>query len=447
MSVRLTLERVRRHLANPESYHRKIVTGFAWVSLFVFAGKLAGAAKEMAIAWRYGVSETVDAYVLLFNFVSWPVGLWLSMLGLVLVPLMANLRQGDRSSLKSFGGELFGMTLLASLVVGAVGYFALRFVLESNALGLSASALREAMDMAAPLSLLLPIGIVVSLFSAWVMGYGRHVNTVLEGIPSMLLLIVLLLPQDWVPRPLVWGSVLGALLHVLCLAFLLRGMHALPAPTPTLRSPAWSQFWSGLGVIGLGQALMSLTVIVDQVFAARLGAGALATFNYSSRIVALVLALGATAIGRATLPIFAEIVASHRPAELRAVAVRWATWMFAAGLFAAAVGWLLAPLIVQVLFERGAFSANDTASVAEVFRYALTQLPFFFANTVLVSLLAARGEYRAIAFMSSANLVVKVVGILALVGSLGINAIALSATLMYAVTLLFFARTIRSAGQ
>ena len=56
--------RIRRHLSDPESHHRKIATGFVWVALFVFIGKLAGAAKEMAIAWRYGVSETVDAYVL-----------------------------------------------------------------------------------------------------------------------------------------------------------------------------------------------------------------------------------------------------------------------------------------------------------------------------------------------------------------------------------------------
>jgi hypothetical protein len=47
------------------------------------SGKLAGAAKEMAIAWRYGVSDTVDAYVFVFNLATWPVSLWFGVLTVV----------------------------------------------------------------------------------------------------------------------------------------------------------------------------------------------------------------------------------------------------------------------------------------------------------------------------------------------------------------------------
>lgn len=46
----------------------------AWVALFVLLGSFARAAKEMAIAYRYGVSAEVDAYLFVFNLVSWPVG-------------------------------------------------------------------------------------------------------------------------------------------------------------------------------------------------------------------------------------------------------------------------------------------------------------------------------------------------------------------------------------
>ena len=59
--------RIRHHITNPESYHRRIASSFLLVSAFVLIGRLAGAAKEMAIAWRYGISEIVDAYVLVFS--------------------------------------------------------------------------------------------------------------------------------------------------------------------------------------------------------------------------------------------------------------------------------------------------------------------------------------------------------------------------------------------
>ena len=52
----------------------------AWVALFVLLGSLVRAGKEMAIAYRYGVSAEVDAYLFVFNLVNWPVGVWFSVL-------------------------------------------------------------------------------------------------------------------------------------------------------------------------------------------------------------------------------------------------------------------------------------------------------------------------------------------------------------------------------
>jgi peptidoglycan biosynthesis protein MviN/MurJ (putative lipid II flippase) len=89
-----------------------------------------------------------------------------------------------------------------------------------------------------------------------------------------------------------------------------------------------------------------------------------------------------------------------------------------------------------VLFERGAFTGQDTARVAEVLRYGLTQLPFYFAGIVLVSLLASQGRHRLIAAVASVNLVVKLLALVILTPLLGINGIALSTSLMYFFTLL-----------
>ena len=58
------------------SSHARILSGFLWVSLFLFLGKATGAAKEMAVAWRYGVSPIVDAYVFVFNLLAWPGGIF-----------------------------------------------------------------------------------------------------------------------------------------------------------------------------------------------------------------------------------------------------------------------------------------------------------------------------------------------------------------------------------
>ncbi len=94
----------------------------AWVALFVFVGKLAGAAKEMAIAYRYGLSREVDAYLFVFNLVSWPIGVWFSILTVVLVPLAARMRQTDPSELPRFRSELLGFVILLGLALALAGW-------------------------------------------------------------------------------------------------------------------------------------------------------------------------------------------------------------------------------------------------------------------------------------------------------------------------------------
>lgn len=92
----------------------------AWVSLFVFVGKLAGAAKEIAIAYRYGVSAEVDAYLFVLNLIGWPTAVWFSVLVVVLVPLAARIRQDAKGDLPLFRAELLGLAILIGLTLAAL---------------------------------------------------------------------------------------------------------------------------------------------------------------------------------------------------------------------------------------------------------------------------------------------------------------------------------------
>ncbi|MFU1933543.1 hypothetical protein ACLQ9F_16085, partial [Bordetella avium] len=42
--------------------HQRIFRGAFRVAVFLILGKAAGAIKEMAVAYRYGISDAVDAY-------------------------------------------------------------------------------------------------------------------------------------------------------------------------------------------------------------------------------------------------------------------------------------------------------------------------------------------------------------------------------------------------
>jgi peptidoglycan biosynthesis protein MviN/MurJ (putative lipid II flippase) len=426
---------IRARVRNAHPDHHAIAKSMAWVALFVFVGKLAGAAKEMAIAYRYGLSPEVDAYLFVFNLVSWPIGVWFSVLTVVLVPLAARMRQTEPNELPPFRSELLGFVILLGLVVAVAGWAGLPLLLLSSWVGLPPATAAIASDMAPRLVALAPLGVIISLFSAWMLAAGRHTNTLLEGTPALVILVALFCFPGGGAEPLVWGTLVGFASHLIALAVSLRTRGELEPPRFTRRSPQWTPFWRGFGIMLAGQALMSFTGVMDQFFAAHLGPGAIATLGYSNRILTLILGIGAVAVSRATLPIFSRAQAQGNE-QVHRVAIHWVQLLFGLGAVSLVAGWWLAPLGVKVLFERGAFAAEDTTIVAEVLRYGLTQLPFYFAAIVLVSLLASQRRHRAIAAVAGANLLIKLVAMALLTPVLGINGIMLSTSIMYGATLL-----------
>ena len=159
--------------------------------LFVFVGKLAGAAKEMAIAYRYGLSREVDAYLFVFNLVSWPIGVWFSVLTVVLVPLAARMRQAEPGELPRFRSELLAFVILLGLVLALAGSSGLPLLLHSSWAGLPPATAAIAFDMAPRLAVLAPFGVIIGLFSAWMLAAGRHTNTLLESTPALVILVAL----------------------------------------------------------------------------------------------------------------------------------------------------------------------------------------------------------------------------------------------------------------
>lgn len=406
------------------------------VGVFAFLGKLAGAAKEMAVAWRYGVSAEVDAFLFVYNLVSLPVSIWFSVLSVVLIPLAARLSQGPPEEWRRFRAELLGVTMVAGIGLAVTGLVFLPGFLSSTWVGLPAATASLAVRMVPVLAWLVPAGLLVGLYSTWVMTKGGHANTLLEGVPALGILVGVLLLGGI--EPLVWGVLAGTMVQLSCLAAVSEGRTP-EAPALSLSAPAWAPFWQGFGVMLLGQAIMSFTGLIDQFFAARLGEGAISALGYAMRIIALVLGVVATALTRATLPVFSQ-ARIEGVAGVRRLAFRWAGLMALAGCAALLLGWLLAPWAVRLLFQRGTFTAGDTTTVAQLLRLGLIQLPFYFASLVLVSLTSSLGRYRLLLASGVLGLSVKALASYLLLPYLGVGGLMLSHAVVYAANTLLLAR-------
>lgn len=411
--------------------HKRIARGALYTVLYVFAAKCFVAGRELVIAWRYGATTTVDAFQLAFTLATWLPMALAAVCTVVFVPrLIALARYPERQ--RGFVGELNGAMLLVSLAALLLTFVFARpaaRLAAANASPVLGELTGQYLIQLAPVALLT---VLIGYLTARLQARERFEFSFVEAIPAMFVIGFILVWPTVSGLPLIWGSIVGTLAAALALVFLLgRGGEALGPVQFRQESPEWRTIYGSVAVMLGAQLLVTATLPVDQMFAAPIGDGAVALFGYASRLVNLATALGFIVMARALLPVFSSTVADGDFALGRRQALQWSLLLFGIGVIAAAVGWLVTPWAVKLLFERGAFASSDTMAVAELVRYGLIQLPFYFASVALVQWVAATNRYNLIWLVSGIALACKIAVNAALVGWLGLPAIMISASVMH----------------
>lgn len=422
-------------LAGAHLNHRRIASGAALIGLLMVVAKLFVAAREMAIAWRYGISATVDAYQLALTITTWLPMMLAGVIALVLVPRLVALRDRppDRVQLV---GELNGSVMVLGIGLAALTWLAAPAASVLLTSGGNAETARLTQMMARQMAPIALFMVMAGYLSARLQARERFAYSVTEAIPAFAIALLVLLPLGRSgPMALIAGTLIGYLLQLLVLG----GMtHKSDPPLGAMRlrhrSAEWRSLYGGVLLMGLGQLLITATIPIDQGFAARLGEGSVATLGYANRIVTLFSGLATIVAGRALLPVLSGAIADGDLALGRRHALQWSIFLCAGATIGSVILWAVTPEIVRLLFQRGAFTSAASAEVTSVLRWGLIQLPFYFAGIGLVQWYAATGRFRALLMVTVVALTFKIPLNAILAPRLGVQGIMVSTAAMYFVT-------------
>ena len=224
--------------------------------------------------------------------------------------------------------------------------------------------------------------------------------------------------------PLIVGTTIGIVIQAAWPRILARRADSAPArPRLSLRATQWSGMTRSMGMLPIGSVVANLWLPVDQYFMAHMGDGAIAALGYANRLISLLVSMGAIAISRATLPILSEILHRGDHARARNTALKWTFVMLTVGAIGACIAYILAPYAIALVFQKGAFTSEDTIAVTSLFRVGLLQIPFYFGIYVLTQLFAGEARYKAITVISVLGFSTKLAASAALVrfhGPLGV---------------------------
>lgn len=422
------------------SDHILILQGASWVIFFLILGRVVVAAKEMAIANQFGVSGVVDAYQVAFSAVTWLPSTIVAALSVVLVPLFARVRIAAPESETLFVREVHGVTTLVGFFLTLITVLAGSFYVKK----ITGTLPFETQDMAVRfilwLSPLAALTLMIGVLSARLQSQGRQLNTLFDSVPALVILLCILLPLFSTDSDaLLWGTLLGTVLNTILLSIAGNTKDGIGWKLSlNITSPYWSEIYKAVGVMAIGQFIMSFVMPLDQYMAARLGEGTIATLSYANRLLLLGMSVGALAITRGLLPVLANAIAEGRQEHARIVAIKWSILVLIVGTLITVASWFIAPFLVRLLYQRGAFTVADTIAVTTCFRWGLVQVPFYLSSLVLVQLLAALGQYRLMALTSVRIFAVKLLANLLLVPYWGLAGIMLATGAMYVFAFVFF---------
>lgn len=415
---------------------RRIFLAILTVGSVTLVVKLAATFKELFVASRFGVGDELDAFLIAYMLPAFSVAVLGGAFHSSFVPAWVQSRERDGAAaanrLTENANALAAALLLAFTLLLALLFPVLTQVVAS---GFSPAKLELTRRLFYGLLPLIAVSGIASLWSSALNAGERFVAAGLIPLATPLAIVVLLLARPGTdPWTLVAATLAGALAELVLLALALRrhGLAVIPR-WHGLDEPTRGAVRQYLPMVA-GSILMGSTAVVDQSMAAMLGTGAVSALSYGNKIVGFIIGIAAVAIGTAVLPSFSTMVARSEWSELRRT-LRFYSLLVVATTVPLTLGlaWLSEP-IVRLLFERGAFTAADTALVAGVQRFFVLQLPFYLLGTIGVRLMSALGKNQVISTIAVLNVILNVVLNLVLSRYLGVAGIALSTSVVYTIS-------------
>jgi putative peptidoglycan lipid II flippase len=180
----------------------------------------------------------------------------------------------------------------------------------------------------------------------------------------------------------------------------------------------------GPGVIGAG--VMHINLFADMIIASFLATGSIAYLYYADRLNQLPLGVVGIAVGTALLPMLSKVLVKDDVKEGRELFNRALEVCLLLALPAAAALFVIPELLIEVLFERGAFTAEDTAKAAMVLKCYAIGLPAYIAIKVFSTAHWARQDTVTPVKISVVATVLNIALSLVLIQFMGVAGIALA---------------------
>lgn len=385
----------------------------------------------VVVALWFGVGEVTDAWFWALAFPTFALVLASTSLGTAATPALARARAEHPERLPAILGGLLVLSAAASLGFGLLVCLVARPALPwlTEFAPFTSEMAQGFLWRLLPFMVLTTTGAVMRV-SCEV--HGRFFEVALSPVlraATVILVTWALLPSA-AHYALPWGMVAGEAAQLALWTLVLwRREGILPRPTWRV-DPSVRDVGRDLAPILGGEVLVALNLVVDKAFAATLSPGSVATLEYADRARVIPQTLLESTLLMVAFASWAHLFARGQVQQARRGVARSLSWVASLASPVLAGMYIGRHVLVALLFERGAFTAQDSAATASILAW---YLPGVLPN--LLGILAVRAHVvernlRVVLLLGVLSLATNTLLNAALIGPMGLQGLALGTSLV-----------------
>ena len=399
---------------------------FFTVSFYTFISRILGFIRDILIAKFLGSTVIADAFFVAFRIPNFfrrvlAEGAYSA----ALIPVFSGvvIDTKDDHEAADFVENTMSLLLFVTIILTFIFFFGMPYIIQILAPGFSNN--KEAFDLAVHFGkIIFPYLIFISLVAHFASINNVHGKFVAGAFApailniSLILSLFILTPQlSTAGHALSYGVLIGGLFQ-----FIYLYKAVLHFYRPRIRIPILNArlkkflrlFFPGL----IGSGVIQLNIIIGTIIASFLPIGAISHIYYADRLNQLPLAIFGIAMGIVLLPTLSKAIKQNNSEEIQVTQNRSLEFSLLISLPSAAGLYILSFPIIHILFERGAFLAEDTFYTSKVLSIFALGLPAYILIKILVTCFFAREDTKTPLYVSIVSVIVNIVLSILLISSM-----------------------------
>ena len=401
-----------------------------WITLLGIVLKLSGFLRESIIANEFGASEYTDGYLLAFSFITLVIAMISGGFNNVFLPIYVKNRKDKPIETEQNANGILNGTFLVFLGITIIGYFLVPYLVPLIFRNMTATTEEVAIEITQFFFLFMGFIALNGILESYLQGRRIFVPTQISKLLATLMgaIFAILFSDYWGIYSLAYGFIFGTLLGtIIQFSFLLKSGYRWQ-PNVKVEKAFQSAFFVLLVPALLNSVVGQINMFVNKMFASGTIEGAVTYLNNASLLVSTPQVLFSTTVGAILFTLLSEQV-DHKKKFQNTFFLGMQITMLV--LLPVAVGLLLVGKeAISFVFERGRFTAEDTANTFVALVYYLPLIVTQGLQYIVSKSMYAQGKTAVVFRISVTTIALNLFFNWLFVGPFGYPGLALTSSLV-----------------